>query len=52
MNNALKQKLNHRQKAKTPKELMKSVSSIMKNMQANKNSIKNLFMHDKVKYAA
>lgn len=52
MNNALKQKLNHRQKAKTPKELTKSVSSIMKAMQSDKNSIKNLFCHEKVRYAA
>lgn len=52
MNNALKQKLNHRQKAKTPQELTKSVSSIMKTMQANKDSIKNLFRHEKVRYAA
>jgi hypothetical protein len=52
MNNALKQKLNHRQKAKAPKELAKSVSAIMKTMQANKSSIKNLFHHEKVRYAA
>lgn len=52
MNNALKQKLNHRQKAKTPKELTKSVSSTMKTMQADKNSIKNLFCHEKFRYAA
>ncbi len=52
MNNALKQKLNHRQKAKTPAELTKSVSSIMKTMQSDKGSIKNLFHHEKVRYAA
>ena len=52
MNNALKQKLNHRQKAKTPGELTKSVSSIMKTMQSDKSSIKNLFHHEKVRYAA
>ena len=52
LNNALKQKLNHRQKAKTPKELVKSVSYIMRNMQAGKTAIKNLFLHEKVKYAA
>ena len=52
LNNALKQKLNYRQKATTPKQLAKTVSSIMKNMQASKTSIKNLFKHEKVKYAA
>lgn len=52
LNNALKQKLNYRPKTTTPKQLTKSVSYIMKNMQANKTSIKNLFRHDKVKYAA
>lgn len=52
LNNALKQKLNHRQKAITQKQLTKSVSSIMRDMQINKDSIKNLFKHDKVKYAA
>jgi transposase len=52
MNNALKQKLNHVQKATTQKQLTRSVSSIMKTMQANKESIKNLFKHEKVLYAA
>ncbi len=52
LNNALKQKLNHRQKAKTQKELAKSVSCIMKTMQGSPVTIRNLFCHDKVKYAA
>jgi transposase len=52
MNNALKQKLNHRPKAKTPTELVKSVSSIMRKIQADKDSVKNLFMHTSVRYAA
>jgi transposase len=52
LNNALKQKLNHRPKAKTQKELGKSVTNIMRTMQGNKTSIKNLFCHEKVKYAA
>ncbi len=52
MNNALKQKLNHRPKAITPKQLTKSVTSIMRKMQVDKNSIKNLFKHEKVQYAA
>jgi len=52
LNNALKQKLNHRQKATTPKNLTESVTSIMKSMQSSKRSIKNLFKHEKVKYAA
>ncbi|MEI7669774.1 MAG: IS630 family transposase [Pseudomonadota bacterium] len=52
LNNALKQKLKHRQKAKTQKELTKSVTSIMKHMQGNKTAIKNIFRHEMVKYAA
>ena len=52
LNNALKQKLNRRPKAKTPKELVKSVSYIMRNMQGSKTAIKNLFRNEKVKYAA
>jgi transposase len=52
MNNALKQKLNRRPKAKSPKELVKSVSCIMRSMQGSKPSIQKLFSHDKVKYAA
>jgi transposase len=52
LNNALKQKLNHRPKAKSAKELGKSVSYEMKKMQSNKVAIKNLFHHEKVKYAA
>ena len=52
LNNALKQKLNHRQKANTPEKLTESVTSIMKSMQSSKNSIKNLFKHEKVRYAA
>jgi len=52
LNNALKQKLNHRSKAKSQKELGKTVTSVMKTMQGNKTAIKNLFHHEKVKYAA
>lgn len=52
LNNALKQKLNHRQKAKSQKELGKSVTNIMRTMQGNKTSIQNLFHHEKVRYAA
>ena len=52
LNNALKQKLNHRPKAKSQKELGKSVSCEMKKMQGNKFAIKNLFRHEKVRYAA
>lgn len=52
MNNALKQKLNRRPKAKSKKELTTSVSYIMRSMQGSKNSIKNLFSHEKVRYAA
>lgn len=52
LNNALKQKLNYRQKAKTAKELGNQVSNIMRGMQANKNTIKNFFRNEKVKYAA
>ena len=52
LNNALKQKLNHRPKAKSQKELGKTVSSIMKTMQGRRTPIQNLFHHDNVKYAA
>ncbi len=52
LNNALKQKLNHRPKAKSEQELRKSVRFEMKKMQGDKQKIKNLFKHEKVKYAA
>lgn len=52
LNNALKQKLNHRPKAKSQKELGKAVSNIMKTMQGRRTPIQNLFHHDNVKYAA
>ncbi len=52
LNNALKQKLNHRPKAKSEQELRKSVRFEMKSMQAKKETIQNLFKHDMVKYAA
>lgn len=52
LNNALKQKLNHRPKAKSAKELRKTVSYEMRKMQSSRDAIKNLFCHDKVKYAA
>ena len=52
LNNALKQKLNHKPKAKSQKELGKTVTHIMKTMQGTRTPIQNLFRHDKVKYAA
>lgn len=52
LNNALKQKLNHRPKAKSQKELGKTVTHIMKTMQGRRTDIQNLFHHDNVKYAA
>jgi len=52
LNNALKQKLNHRPKAKSPSELTSAAASIMKSMQSRRIPIKNIFKHDKVKYAA
>lgn len=52
LNNALKQKLNHRPKAKSQKELGKTVTRIMKTMQSQRTTIQNLFQHDSVKYAA
>lgn len=52
LNNALKQKLNGVPKAKSPRQLIESVSSIMKSMQSSKNGIRNLFKHEKVRYAA
>lgn len=52
LNNALKQKLNHRPKAKSQKELGKSVTNIMKTMQGRRTTIQKLFHHDNVKYAA
>jgi transposase len=52
LNNALKQKLNHRPKAKSQKELGKAVISIMKTMQGRRTPIKNLFQNKNVKYAA
>lgn len=52
LNNALKQKLNHRPKAKSQKELGKAVTSIMKTMQSRRIPIQNLFQNKNVKYAA
>lgn len=52
LNNALKQKLNHRQKAKNQKELIKTVTCIMRTMQGSRAAIKNIFQHKKVRYAA
>jgi transposase len=52
LNNALKQKLNHRPKAKSKKELGKTVTHIMKTMQGHREPIKNLFLNENVKYAA
>jgi transposase len=52
LNNALKQKLNHRPKAKSQKELTKTVACIMKTMQGRRTPIQNLFQHHNVKYAA
>ena len=52
LNNALKQKLNHRPKARSQKELGKTVTHIMKTMQGLRTPIQNLFHHDNVKYAA
>ncbi len=52
LNNALKQKLNHRPKAKSQKELEKTVTCIMKTMQWRRTPIQKLFHHDNVKYAS
>lgn len=52
MNNALKQKLNRRPKAKSTKELAESVTCIMRSLQSSKHAIQKLFHHDNVKYAA
>jgi transposase len=52
LNNALKQKLNYRQKDTTPKQLAESVTSIMRGMQKSKDAIKNLFKNKMVQYAA
>jgi transposase len=52
LNNALKQKLNHRPKAKSQQELGKTVVGIMKTMQGTRTPIQKLFCHEKVRYAA
>jgi transposase len=52
LNNALKQKLNHRPKAKSAKELRKTVRYEMRKMQGSKKTMRKLFGHNSVRYAA
>jgi transposase len=52
LNNLMKQMFHSRQQPNTKEELTKTMQQILRNLQRDKNKIKNLFKHKNIKYAA